>query len=78
MDEETVKQIEKAVAERFATEGAKLKEELAAQYSVKAHWLREWITAHPLPAARISLVVGGVAFSGALWGAQALWSLVRH
>ena len=54
---------------------AELKAELAKEYEAKGKWLRNWITEHPLPAARIALALGSVLTAVAIFGVQALWAL---
>ena len=65
MDEETQKYIDNAVdagerrAKNFALETAQKFDELRAE---KGKWLRAWITANPLPAARVIGAVCSVVF----------------
>ncbi len=49
---------------------AKVKTDLDAKYSKGAHAFRDWITAHPLPAARVIgtvCLVGGFALGARFW-----------
>jgi hypothetical protein len=49
------------------------RKEIDAQYTVKAHQLRAWIEARPLPASRVALALGIAFGAGGMWLFEMVW-----
>jgi ElaB/YqjD/DUF883 family membrane-anchored ribosome-binding protein len=54
----------------------KMRAELEAQYTAKAHKLRAWINAHPLAASRVAFAVGFVIGFGGSMAVRAVISWI--